>query len=115
MPKIKPKKFPEWASSYVQNPINKEYNRYEPAEAKKKLGWEYGETPPRQWVNYHQNLTCQWLEYLDEHLNQPVKYATKQVLPDAALCQGLLVYVKDTTSLAVSDGKFWKKITTTKL
>ena len=115
MPKLKPSKFPEWASVLSQSPINKEYNRYEPPNAKKKLGWEFGEVPPRQWVNYQQNLNCQWLEYFDANLNRTLIYASKKDLPEVKASQGLLVYIKDSDSLAFSNGDHWQKLKTTKL
>jgi len=58
--------YPEWASEDVQDDLNKEYNKYEPPEQKKKIGWERGESPPRQWMNYNADLIYKWIKYLDE-------------------------------------------------
>lgn len=115
MSKVKPNKFPEWASSLVQSDFNKEYNRYEPPQAKKEVGWEYGEVPPRQWVNYQANLTCQWLEYLDSQKHKAAIYAKKEDLPDATESKGFLVFIEDTELLAFSNGKTWQKLTTEEL
>lgn len=115
MSKTRPDKFPRWASYLVQSDINKEYNRYEPPEAKKDIGWEYGEVPPRQWINYQENLTCTWLEYLDNNQHQAAIYKDKKTLPKAKENKGKLVVIENTGQLAFSNGKIWKKITTENL
>lgn len=66
----KPDKFPQWAKNLVQDEHNKEFNRYEPPQAKKDIGWSRGEVPPRQWVNYQAWLTNQWLEYFDQEIEK---------------------------------------------
>jgi hypothetical protein len=112
---IKPEKFPEWAKNLVQDEINKEYNRYEPPQAKKDVGWLREEVPPRQWVNYKAWLTCQWLEYLYDRLHKPTRYANAAALPDATASEGVMVYIEDQKILAVSNGTAWQKITTQNL
>lgn len=67
---VKPDKFPEWAKNLVQDEYNKEFNRYEPPQAKKDVGWSRGEVPPRQWVNYQAWLTNQWIEYFDQEIEK---------------------------------------------
>lgn len=58
--------YPRWATNIEINPDNGESNKYEPPEAKKDKGWERGEVPPRQWLNYNADLIYQWIKYLDE-------------------------------------------------
>jgi hypothetical protein len=115
MSKKRPAKFPQWASELVKNDINKEYNKYEPPTEKKKSGWELGEVPPRQWVNYQADLTNTWLEYLASQSNKASIYTTKKDLPKAKKSLGGLAFIKDTESLAFSDGKTWKKLKTEEL
>jgi hypothetical protein len=115
MNKTRPSQFPEWASRLVQNEINKEFNKYEPPLAKKRIGWELGEVPPRQWVNYMADLTNSWLEYLDAQKHKASIFKTKADLPKATKNKGLLVFVEDTALLAFSNGKTWQKITTEEL
>lgn len=111
----RPDKFPEWATNLVQDDFNKEFNRYEPPQAKKDVGWSRGEVPPRQWVNYLLWLTNQWLEYLDNKPPTPPQYATKTDLPDAALNKGAIAYVLDTNSFAICNGSEWEAIKTANL
>lgn len=115
MTKEKPNKFPEWAKNLVQDEVNKEFNRYEPPQAKKDVGWSRGEVPPRQWVNYQYNLINQWLEYLYTALHKPTHYATKTDLPDPTTSEGWMVYIDDEDSLAISNGTKWRKIRTQNL
>lgn len=52
----KPTDLPEWASSgYI----------VEPGGGKKATGWEPGELPPAEYFNWLQNLTYEWLAWLD--------------------------------------------------
>jgi hypothetical protein len=115
MSKTRPEQFTRWASCLAQSDLNKEYNRYEPPTAKKDIGWEYGEVPPRQLVNYQENLTCMWLEYLDSQKHTAQIYAKKEDLPEARESKGLLVFIESCELLAFSDGKAWKKLTTENL
>lgn len=112
---VKPDKFPEWAKNLVQDEHNKEFNRYEPPQAKKDVGWSRGEVPPRQWINYLAWLTNQWLEYLHATQHKPTQYATKTDLPDPAANKGSMAYVLDTNSFALCDGSAWVGIRTQNL
>ena len=115
MAKHRPDKFPRWASHLVQSDINKEFNRYEPPPAKQEIGWDVGEIPPRQWVNYKANLTCQWLEYLDTEANKAAVVSRKEKLPKPEDNTGLIVYIKNIKTLAFSNGSSWQKIVTENL
>ena len=115
MTKQKPDKFPEWAKDLVQDPVNKEFNRYEPPTAKKDVGWARGEVPPRQWLNYQAWLVNDWIEYLYDRLHKPTKYTTKSDLPDPTTSEGWIVYIDDEDALAVSNGTRWRKIRTQNL
>jgi len=115
MSKTRPQDFPEWASRLVQNEINKEYNKYKPPLAKKKNGWEVGEVPPRQWVNYQADLTNSWLEYLDDQRHKASIYANREELPAAEISKGLIAYIEDIETLAFSNGNTWNKLTTEEL
>jgi hypothetical protein len=115
MSKKRPTDFPEWASDLVQNEINKEYNKYKPPLAKKKSGWEVGEVPPRQWVNYQADLTNLWIEYLDSQKHKVSSYKNKKDLPRAKLSKSLMAYIEDTDTLAFSNGSKWKKLITEEL
>ena len=115
MNKNRPDKFPKWASSLVQSELNKEFNRYEPPAAKQEIGWDVGEVPPRQWINYQENLSCQWLEYLDAENHKAAIFSKKEKLPDAKDNIGLMVYIKNTKTLAFSNGSTWQKLTTEEL
>ena len=118
----KPEKFPEWAKDLVQDPINKEFNRYEPPTAKKDVGWARGEVPPRQWLNYQAWLVNDWIEYLYDRLHKPTIYRpinattseVEKVLPDPADSEGWIVYIDPQTGqdgyLAISNGTRWRKV-----
>jgi len=83
MTKVKPNKYPEWAKNLVRDEINKEFNRYEPPQAKKDIGWVRGEVPPRQWVNYQYNLINEWIEYFDSKVTTSASFlANTTELPD---------------------------------
>jgi hypothetical protein len=111
----RPTEFPEWASSLVTSDANKEYNKYKPPKAKRKIGWEYMEVPPRQWVNYQADLICKWLEYIDSNLNKASIYKAKKYLPKAKDYKGSFAYIEDIKALAFSNGTTWQKIKTEEL
>lgn len=110
---IRPNKYPRWASSLVRDEVTHRLNIYEPSEAKKDIGWVAGEVPPRQWVNWSNNLTYQWIKYLDHNVSTPTEYA-KDSLPSAASHKAKIVYISDLDdgTLAFSNGANWKKIKT---
>ena len=62
--------YPRWATDLVKDDVNKEYNKYEPPEQKKGVGWSRGEAPPRQWVNYNSDLIARWIEYIDQEIEK---------------------------------------------
>jgi hypothetical protein len=109
----KPDKFPKWAMNLVQDASNKEFNRYEPPQAKKDVGWSRAEVPPRQWVNYQWWLFNQWLEYLDAKPPIAPRYETKADLPPASDHTGAIVFVAGEGAdgeLAYSNGSVWREI-----
>ena len=62
--------YPRWATNIVKDEINNEFNKYEPPEQKKDIGWARGESPPRQWMNYNDDLTAKWIEYIDQEIQK---------------------------------------------
>lgn len=60
----RPDKFPRWATTLVANGPGSTLNVLEPDEAKKDIGWLAGEKPPRNWANWLQLKTHEWIEYL---------------------------------------------------
>ncbi len=107
----RPTKYPRWASTLVKNETNKEYNIYEPPEQKKDLGWDLNEVPPRQWLNWLNRFTHDWIVFFDTTKNG-VSYLTAE-LPPAAENVGRILLVSDigTGTLVFSDGTNWKKLT----
>ncbi len=65
----KPSSLPRWATGGAVTP--------EPTEGKKTLGWEPGEKPPAQYVNWAQNLVYQWCVYLDGITNEALVWASR--------------------------------------
>lgn len=68
-----PTKFPDWAVNDVVNPTSTENNVVEPSGAKKLLGWDFKEFPPRQYFNWLARLTNDWIQWFDSLLDQEVK------------------------------------------
>jgi hypothetical protein len=68
-----PTNLPEWASVTSDDPTTGVSNVIEPAGSKKQSGWMYNEKPPRQYLNWWQNLVYQWLTWFNSLLNQGVK------------------------------------------
>ena len=60
---IKPDKFPQWC-------MTKKENMAEYPQSKIDGGWDIGEIPPREWENYSKNLSCLWIQYLEEKENE---------------------------------------------
>lgn len=64
----RPDKYPEWASQDVQDPIALSDNVIEPPPEKKLIGWSRLEKPPRNWMNWLDRKTYQWIAYFDSML-----------------------------------------------
>lgn len=64
-----------WAVSDndVVNSTSGENNVSEPPEAKKDLGWDFREYPPRQWDNWFKRLVSKWIPYLNQEANAAVR------------------------------------------
>jgi len=58
---IQPTIVPRWNDSGANN--------LEPPEAKKDLGWEFGESPPSTWENWRTKLVGEWLKWIDERFD----------------------------------------------
>lgn len=69
----KPTKFPEWAVNDVVDPTSEQNNVVEPSGAKKLLGWDFKEFPPRQYFNWLSRLINNWIVWFDSLLDQGVK------------------------------------------
>lgn len=63
----RPTKFPEWARVPSVDPVTGGANVVEPTEQKKDTGWQREEKPPANYQNWLDNLTYQWLQYLDDN------------------------------------------------
>jgi len=74
MPYTRPTKLPRYTflddgngtDNDVVNPTSGQNNVVEPSEAKKDLGWDFKEFPPRNWMNWLHRLTGQWLGFLNQ-------------------------------------------------
>lgn len=66
----RPNKYPRWASEDSTDPVTLSKNVIEPPEEKKDIGWSRGEKPPRNWENWLDRLTYQWIVYLDESVSE---------------------------------------------
>lgn len=63
---IKPTVKPRFATTDINNGPLGGPNVLEPSEAKKNIGWEAGEKPPREYFNWMHRLTYLWIDWLDE-------------------------------------------------
>jgi len=66
----KPSKLPEWALVPSVDPVVGGANIVEPPPQLKDSGWLRGQLPPANYMNWLQNLTYQWLEYLDIRVDE---------------------------------------------
>jgi hypothetical protein len=62
----KPDKLPVWASEDTYNDTTCQYNVVEPPQDKKRSGWDYLEFPVRNWMNWLQRKTYEWLDFLSK-------------------------------------------------
>ena len=62
----KPVLYPQWASNDVQDPLSQQFNVVEPPLEKKTDGWFLGEKPNRQWWNWFQRTTYDWIVWFDQ-------------------------------------------------
>lgn len=62
----KPIEFPEFASVDTFNGPGGQINFVAPSEAKKDQGWDFGEFPPREYMNWIHRRTFEWIQYLQE-------------------------------------------------
>lgn len=64
-----PTDLPRWASTDIANGPGGANNVIEPSEAKKDIGWNVGERPPREYMNWFQRVTYLWTLYLDSWID----------------------------------------------
>lgn len=70
----RPTDYPRWTvrddgeatDNDVVNPTSSQNNVVEPSPAKKSLGWDYLEYPPRQWFNWLFRVISKWVYWLDQ-------------------------------------------------
>lgn len=68
---LRPTKLPLWASVDEIDPITGNPNKVEPPLQWKNSGVKHRQPVPRQYINYNNDLICDWLEYLDEQVSAP--------------------------------------------
>lgn len=71
----KPDKIPYWAREDETDDVSGQPNVAEPTEGKKDSGWEREELPPRQWLNWLQRLTGEWIAWFDEQVTDLIENA----------------------------------------
>lgn len=64
-----PTDLPRFASTDVANGPGGANNVEEPSESKKDIGWQVGERPPRETMNWIHRMTYQWTAYLDSWID----------------------------------------------
>lgn len=84
----RPTKKPRWASTLVANGPGGSNNVEEPSEAKKDLGWNYQEKPPREYFNWLSSVTNNWIDNFDLEVNQFVVYQSDPTTPDMTIKVG---------------------------
>lgn len=62
----RPSSFPEFASVDTFNGPASAINVVEPSTGKKQQGWDWGEKPPREHMNWIHRVSYNWFVYLDE-------------------------------------------------
>lgn len=62
----KPDAFPRYASVDTPNGPSGENNVLEPSEPKKDIGWNFGEFPPRDYMNWIHRKNYEWVKYLQQ-------------------------------------------------
>jgi len=65
----RPSSFARWATTVVVDPVSNAPNIVVPTESKQNVGWARAEPPPRNYMNWMQNLNYQWQQYLDYRVN----------------------------------------------
>lgn len=68
---LRPTKYPKWASVDEIDPITGNANKVEPPLQWQNSGVKRRQPVPRQYLNYHNDLTSDWIEYLDEQVSAP--------------------------------------------
>lgn len=68
---LRPTKLPLWAAVNEIDPVTGNANKVEPPLQWKNSGVKYRQPVPRQYLNYNQDLICDWIEYLDEQVSAP--------------------------------------------
>jgi hypothetical protein len=68
---LRPTKLPLWASVDEIDPITGNPNKVEPPLQWKNSGVKHRQPVPRQYINYNNDLICDWIEYIDEQLLAP--------------------------------------------
>lgn len=61
----KPDEKPRWATVNVISPQSGLNNVISPPESKKNVGWQTFEMPARQFVNWFQRKTYEWIDFFD--------------------------------------------------
>ena len=64
----RPTAFPDYATDDVNNGLAGAPNVQEPPLGKKQQGHDYGEKPPREFLNWIHRTTNNWLKYADERV-----------------------------------------------
>jgi hypothetical protein len=64
----RPPAFPDYATDDVANGLGGANNVQEPPLGKKQQGHDYGEKPPREFMNWLHRTTTNWLKYADERI-----------------------------------------------
>ena len=68
---LRPTKLPLWAAVNEIDPVTGNANKVEPPLQWKNSGVKYRQPVPRQYLNYNQDLICDWIEYLDKQVSAP--------------------------------------------
>jgi len=74
----RPTVFPDFATDDLNNGLYGAPNVQEPPLSKKESGWDWGEPPPREWMNWIHRISNNWIKYNDERNNEVDKYFTSQ-------------------------------------
>jgi hypothetical protein len=80
----KPTYIPEWASTDVYNAETETYNVVAPDDAKKELGWDSYEKPPRNYMNWLQRGNYQWIEYFEQFYEDDHTFVINEIVAEGA-------------------------------
>jgi hypothetical protein len=65
----KPNSYPDWCMKDNLNGENNTPTKSVYPQSKIDDGWDIGEPPPREWMNFYQNLTAKWIRYFDSQID----------------------------------------------